>query len=273
MSNASKYHDARTANDKLCQKHDAHRHELYKTVSRMWEKYQVSASFRSDNPEHQRVIGGLDKSNNYLWEQIGRQSPFEIVRDQMKKKSCHVSCKRSLYPLYTEYTLYANEIDESKVEEPLDDSDEKTDAKFAQGCRMHDAMKHQLRDFVTQMHEVLVQTNAPVTWCVSDDCDASARVVGALDKKNQKMWDYIGRKSPFVIVAYQMKRDFGCHLSVHFLQNAIYGDRPLTTFQVTLDKYRQPKKDQVESQQDIQQDVQQESQEDIQQEDQQEQAP
>jgi len=223
--------------DKICKKHDAHLHELFKVVRTMWKNWKLTATFRTDNLDHSRVIGALDLNNNQIWEKIGRKSPFEIVREKMKESNCHVSCKRETFPGFTVYTLSAVEFDQTKIEpEP---HQEIADEKFARGCRMHDAMKHELQTCVMEMCRLMRESNSPVTWQISSDYDKNARVVGAVDRRNKKTWEYIGRKSPFDIVSSKMKKDHNCHVSSHFAGSVPYGDRVITTFVITVQEYQQ----------------------------------
>jgi hypothetical protein len=232
---------APSSNDRICRKHDAHLHELFKVVRSMWRNWRLTRTFRTDNFNHSRVIGALDKSNNYLWEKIGRKSPFEIVREKMKESKCHVSCKRETFPGFTVYTVSAVEFDPEKIEpEP---HQETTDEKFARGCRMHDAMKHELQMCVTEMLHIMRESNSPVTWHIASDCDKNARVVGAVDKSNKKTWEYIGRKSPFDIVFSKMRNEHKCHLSAHYVNSVPYGDRIITTFALTVQEYQQKEKE------------------------------
>jgi hypothetical protein len=229
---------ALTFKDKICKKHDAHLHELFKVVRTMWTNWKLTRIFRTDNLDHSRVIGALDLNNNPMWEKIGRKSPFEIVREKMKESNCHVSCKRETFPGFTVYTLSAVEFDQTKVEPET--HQETTDEKFARGCRMHDAMKHELETCVMEMCRVMRESNSPVTWQISSDCDKNSRVVGAVDRRNKKTWEYIGRKSPFDIIFSKMKKDHKCFVSSHFVGSVPFGDRIITTFAITVQEY-QPK--------------------------------
>jgi hypothetical protein len=229
--------------DRMSRKHDAHLHELFKVVRSMWKNWELSRCYSTANPAHSRLIGALDMSNNSLWEKIGRKSPFELVREKMQTEKCHVSNKRVTFPGYTTYIISVVEFDPTKVEQKNLIHQETTDEKFARGCRMHDAMKHEFEACVIEMCRIMRETNASLpihqslTWNISSDCDKNARVTGAVDMRNTKVWEHIGRKSPFEIVFSKMKNEYKCHVSSRFINNVLYGDRHIVTFAITVQEY------------------------------------
>jgi hypothetical protein len=215
-------------------RYDAHMHSLFKEVRQMWKNYENFRIYYSTFPQHQYIIGGLNKNNDELWESSGRKSPFEYVREKVNSEGIHIKCKKISYPEHTEYHLIVEEYDTAKIiPEP---HQETTDKKYAKYVREYDTMKHQLYDFVKFLVTKAEETQQPAEWNVSSDFENSLRVVGALDKANEHKWEYIKRPSPFLAVRKNIMNETKYHVSSKYLGKRMTQDREILTFNVKVTK-------------------------------------
>lgn len=221
--------------ERTIRRYDAHMHSLFKEVRQMWKNYETERVYYSNYPNHKYIVGGLDKDNNYLWETVGRTSPFEYVRDKVKEEKIHIKCKRVIFPDYMEFHLYVEEYDETKiVPEP---HQETTDKKYSQYVREYDMMKHELEKFVKYL--ISQVENNKVQWIVASDFDLPSRVVGALDKDNNYKWDYIGRDSPFVVVRKKIMNETKYHFSSKYIGIRKSNTRDIKVFEVKIEEQKQ----------------------------------
>lgn len=223
-------------------RYDAHMHSLSKQVKQMWNNYESERVYYSNNPDHKSVIGGLDKENNSLWESIGRASPFEYVRDKVKKDNIHIRCKRLIFPDFFQYHLYVEEFDEGKI--VPEQHQETTDKKFSQYVREHDMMKHELEKYV----RFLISQSENKKSLIASDFDLPARVVGSLDKANDFKWKYINRVSPFLIVRKKIMNETKYHVTSKFMGKRKGDSRDIKVFEVSVEKQKQDEPCQNQSQ-------------------------
>lgn len=237
-----------TSETHLIKRYDAHMHAIFKEAMNMWNNYTSCMVYFTTNPNHERIIGGLNIDNNYLWEKINRESPFENARKQLETKhGIHIKCKKYSFPTHDEYHFTTEQYDPSKI--VPEQHQETTDNKYAKYVREHDTMKHELYNFVKYLIDLAnTYQDKSVEYVVNGEYEKTIRITGALDTINNMKWKYIQRKSPFIIVRDKIAKEFGFFISSKYISKIKVGDKMITSFKVRVS----PLKNQTQNSQLIQ---------------------
>lgn len=182
------------------------------------------------------VTEAFDIELNSLWKKINRLSPFEFIRSKLKTtQNLHIKCKKIIYATYSAHIFTIEKFDVSKIiPKPHQENTDKLMAKY---IREHDTMKKNLEEFIRFIIGKLEEdeNKTHLEWLISSDCDKNIRITGALDLSNQYKWDYIGRKSPFIIVRNKIKSENKYHISSKFIKKDFMANMNITTFCVSVD--------------------------------------
>jgi len=224
--------------NKICKKHDYHRHSLINEINSMINNNIPSKTYYTNVPENSSIIGSLNIELMNVWRLIGRQCPFESVRTEFQNNNkIHIKNVKFSYPTYSAYCLTIEPFDETKIVQPQ--HNENPDELCAKYIREHDAMKKNLEMFVRFLIANMEENSGnSIEWQISSDYDQNVRVVGALDKNNQYKWDYIGRKSPFLIIRNKLANEGKYHLKANLIDKKHVSDRNVLTFNVGLSEIK-----------------------------------